>query len=100
MELVQMPSEFSTLERTSIMPSICLQTRLGNPAIGVALIGILLVAIFNSTVLAVAVNARYCQQTACQSMSWVLTIRFAPVFLARTSSCPADSRGSLASCTA
>ncbi len=35
-----------------------LQTRLGNPAIGVGLVGIILVAVFNSTVLAVAVNAR------------------------------------------
>ncbi len=36
-----------------------LQERIGKPAVGVALSGILLVAIFNSTVLAVAVNSRY-----------------------------------------
>ena len=49
----------------ALLKSLCLdylsgvlQTRLGNPAIGVGLVGIILVAVFNSTVLAVAVNAR------------------------------------------
>ena len=49
----------------ALLRSLCLdhytcglQTRLGNPAIGVGLVGIILVAVFNSTVLAVAVNAR------------------------------------------
>ena len=49
----------------TLLRSVCLdcltcglQTRLGNPAISAGLVGIILVAVFNSTVLAVAVNAR------------------------------------------